>query len=123
MLVWYIKFCCGIFYLLRDSAKSDIPYFATFMFTLFLFVLSMSGIESLIYLLFKTKDYLSKFLMYGIVVMFAAPNYFYVFKDGKFLKYYHKKLPSSYVLAIVILIFVGSLVLILQAGPRVVVPK
>jgi len=118
MLVGYKKFCCGIFYLLKDKAKSNIPFFATFMFTLFLFVLLIFGIDSLIYLLFKTTYYLSKFLMYGLVIIFAVPNYFYVFKDEKFLEYYHKRLPSLYVLAIVVFIFVGSLVLILQGGVR-----
>ena len=118
MLVWYKKFCCGVFYLLKEKAKSDIPFFATFMFTLFLFVLVVFGADSIIYFLLKTNYQLSRYFMYGLVFVFAVPNYLIVFKNKKFLDFYDKKLPHLKVLLLILLIFFLSLSLILIGGVR-----
>ena len=119
VLASYKKFCCGIFYLLKEKAKSDIPLFATFMFTLFLFVLLIFGLESLIYLLLKTQYYVSRYLVYLVVAFFAIPNYFFIFKDQKFLELYTEKLAWTKIITIVLLIFVCSLTLVLTAGVRI----
>ena len=119
MLVWYKKFCCGIFYLLKEKANSDIPLFATFMFTLFLFVLVTFGIESLVYLLFKTEYNLNKYIVYLLVVIIAIPNYLYVFKNSKFLDFYTEKFALPKTIIIVLFIFLCSLILVLQGGVRV----
>jgi hypothetical protein len=103
---------------LKDKAKSDIPFFATFMFTLFLFVLLIFGIESIVHFLLKTTFILSRYLVYLLVVVFAIPNYFYVFKDNKVLEYFDHKLSAFKTTAIILLIFVGSLVSILLGGVR-----
>ncbi len=118
MLNWYKKFCCGIFYLLKEKAKSDIPFFATFMFTVFLFVLILNGVESFIYILFKTQDQLSINLVYAYVFIFSIPNYLLVFKGKRFLEFYDNKLPHLRVVVILLLIFLSSLILILMGGVR-----
>lgn len=92
MIEEYKKFCCGVFYLLREKAKSGIPFFATFMFTLFLFVLVVNGIDIIIYLLFKTKYQLGRFFVLCLMVLFAVPNYIFIFKNKKFLAFYDEKL-------------------------------
>lgn len=118
MLEWYKKFCCGVYYLIKEKAKSDIPIFATYMFTLFLFLLTINGIDSLVFILFKTRDWLSKYVMYSIVFIIAIPNYFFVFKDKKFLEIYEKKLPHIKVVLLILLVFFSSLSLILLGGVR-----
>ena len=118
MLEWYKKFCCGVYYLLREKAKSDIPFFATFMFTLFLFLLIINGIDSLIFILFNTRDWLSRYVMYGLVFIIAIPNYLFVFKDKKFLDFYEQKPPHLRVVLLILLIFFSSLSLILIGGVR-----
>ena len=118
MLEWYKKFCCGVFYLLKEKAKSDIPFFATFMYTLFLFLLILNGAESLILILFKTSDWLSRYVMYGLLFIFGVPNYLIVFKNKKFLDFYDKKLPHLKVVLLILLIFFSSLSLILIGGVR-----
>jgi len=118
MLEWYKKFCCGIFSLLKEKAKSDVPFYATFMFTLFLFILIIFGTDSLIYLLLKTKYHLSRYLVFGLVFILAIPNYLLVFKDKKFLDFYDKKLSNLKVVLIILLIFFLSLISILIGGVR-----
>jgi hypothetical protein len=118
MLQWYKRFCCGIFYLLKEKAKSDIPFFATFMFTLFLFVLIVYGADSLIAILLKTKYNVSRYLMFGLVFIVAIPNYLVVFKDNKFLDFYDKKLSHLKVIISILLIFVLSLGFVLMGGVR-----
>ncbi len=54
---------------------------------------------------------------YGISLLFGIPNYFLVFKDDKFMKYFHQRLPTIYVLLIIVVIIVGSLSLKVIAGP------
>ncbi len=118
MLDRYKKFCCGIFFLLKEKAKSDIPFYATFMFTLFLFVLIVFGADSLIYILLKTKHQLNRFLVFGLIFIVAIPNYLLVFKDRKFLHFYDKKLSHLKVILIILLIFFSSLTSILIGGVR-----
>ena len=103
---------------MRDKANSDIPVFATFMFTLFMLMLLFYGIDSLIYLLFGTPYFLNKYIMYAILVIIAIPNYLFFFRNEKFLACYRERMPSLYVILIVFILFAGSLFLILQAGPR-----
>lgn len=119
MIDWYKRFCCGIFYLLKEKAKSDIPFFATFMFTLFLFVLVFFGVDSIIYFLFKTKDIPNRFFVFCLILVFAVPNYLLVFKNKKFLDFYDKKISGSKVILLILLIFISSLSLVLIKGPRV----
>lgn len=118
MLDGYKKFCCGLFSLLKEKAKSDIPFYATFMFTLFLFVLIVFGGDSLIYLLLKSKHQLNRYFMFGLIFIVAIPNYLLVFKDKKFLDFYDKKLSHLKVTLIILLIFFLSLSLILIGGVR-----
>lgn len=113
----YKKFCCGVYYLLRDKAKSDIPFFATFMLTLFLVQLSFYGINSLYRILFDDSLQLNGYMGYSVSLIFGVPNYFFVFRNKKFMEYYKQKMPSIYVIAIVVFVFTMSLFLILQAGP------
>jgi hypothetical protein len=114
----YKRFCCGIYYLLRDRARSTIPVFATFMFTLFLFMLVLHGIDSLIYLLFNTPYIFNKYVVYVLLAIISIPNYLFVFRNKMFLEHYREKTPSIFVILIVIAIFAGSIFLITQAGPR-----
>lgn len=118
MLNWYKKFCCGIFYSLKEKAKSDVPFYATFMFTLFLFILIVFGIDSIIYLFLKTKYKLSGYFIYSLIITFAIPNYLIVFKNKKFLALYDMRLSYLKVLLIVGVIFFSSLLLILKGGVR-----
>ena len=118
MLQFYKKFCCGIFYLLKVKAKSDIPFFATFMFTLFLFVLIVFGVDSLLHLLLKTKHQLSRYLVFSLIFIIAIPNYLFVFKDKLFLDFYDKKFSNLKVIVLILLIFSLSLILVLTGGVR-----
>ncbi len=118
MLEWYKKFCYGLFYLFRDKIKSDVPYYATFMFTLFLFVSFIFGCESLIYILLKKGYQLNKFLVYGSVIIFAIPNYLIVFKNKDDFEKADKKLSYLTVTIISIFILVASLILVLLGGVR-----
>ena len=118
MLKWYKKFCCGLFYLFKEKAKSDIPIYATFMFTLFLFVLIVFGADSLFYLMYDTKYKLSRYLVFGLIGIIAIPNYLFVFKDKKFLSFYEYKLSQQKVIILILLIFCLSLLLILNGGVR-----
>ncbi len=117
MLEWYKKFCCGVFYLLKEKAKSDIPFFATFMFTLFLFILIVHGVDSIVYLFLKIKNIQNKYITYVLVFIFAIPNYLLVFKDKKFLHFYDKKLSYLKTVLAILLIFSICLGLVLIAGP------
>ncbi len=119
MLDGYKKFCCGIFSLLKEKAKSDVPFYATFMFTLFLFVLIVFGTDSLFYLLLKTKYQLNRYLVFGLLFIVAIPNYLLVFKDKKFLDFYDKKFSHLKVTLFILLIFFLTLSLILIGGARV----
>lgn len=118
MLSLYKQFCCGIYSLLKEKANSDIPIFATYMFTLFLFVLLVFGVDSLIFLVFKTTYQLSREWMYCMVLIFAIPNYFLVFKSSKFLEFYKSRLSHKNVIFLILLIFISSLTLILIGGVR-----
>lgn len=88
------------------------------MFTVFLFMLLFYGIDSICYLLFKTPYLFEEVWMFIILGIFGAFNYFLVFKDQKFLDYQCKPLHPVLTVGIVVLIFGGSLALILYAGPR-----
>jgi hypothetical protein len=117
-MILYKKLCCGIFYLLRDKARSDIPIFATFVFILLLVQMSFYALESLFEIIFRKNFVLNGYVGYVISLIFAIPNYFFVFRNNKFLDYYHQKLPSIYTILIIVVVFGGSLALILLAGPR-----
>ena len=110
-MVFYKRFCCTLYLFLRDVGRSTIPVFATFMLTLFLVQLLLYGIDSLF------KIYANGYVGYFVSLLFGIPNYFLVFKDSKFLAYQSKPLHPLLTLAIVVLIFGGSLALILYAGP------
>ena len=93
----------------------------TFLATLFLFVLLIYGIDSLVFLLFKTPYIFgSSYIRYSIIVLAGILNYLLVFRKEKFLEYYRMKMPSVFVIAIVVIVFAGSLALILYVGPRAV---
>jgi hypothetical protein len=118
MLKLYKRFCCGLFYL-QSKVNPDVPVIMTFFATLLLFVLLVNGIDSVIFLLFKTPYFFNDpIVRYSIIVLAGIINYFLVFKDKKFLDYYRDKLPSALTLLIVVVIFGGSLALILLTGPR-----
>ena len=89
------------------------------MFTLFLFVLIIYGIDSLLYIFSITKTYLNKYYGYLLTAMFAIPNHFYIFKDKKFLVYSNEKLPTLRIIIIVLSIFVCSIMLVIQTGPKI----
>lgn len=114
----YKKFCCSLYIFLRDHARSDIPLFATYMFTVFLFILLAHAIDSLCFLFFKTPYVLKEWVVYLLSGVFGLFNYFLVFKNRSFLKYEHDRLHPVLMFFIVVLIFGGSLGLILCAGPR-----
>lgn len=118
MLYLYKRFCCGLFYFFKEKVKSDIPFFASYMFTLFLLVLLIYGLDSIIYLLIKTNYELTKYHVYGIVSVFAIFNYFMVFKNKSFLALYDNRLPLLKVLILISVIFISCLSLILIAGVR-----
>jgi hypothetical protein len=111
-MVFYKRFCCTLYLFLRNVGRSSIPVFATFMATLFLVQLLFYGIDSLF------KIYTDGYVGYFVSLLFGIPNYFLVFKDSKFLDYETKPLHPLLTLGIVVLIFGGSLALILYAGPR-----
>lgn len=117
-MVFYKRFCCTLYFFLKNVGHSTIPVFATYMLTLFLFMLLFYGLDTFCFLLFDTPYIFEEYLMYIITVLFGIPNYFFVFKDSKFLEYQSKPLHPLLTLAIVVLIFSGSLALILYAGPR-----
>lgn len=118
MLYLYKRFCCGLFYFFKEKVKSDIPFFASYMFTLFLLVLVVYGLDSIIYLLIESNYKLTKYHVYGIVSVFAIFNYFMVFKNEAFLKFYDNRLPLLKVLILISVIFISCLGLILIAGVR-----
>ena len=118
MVKYYKRFCCGIFYLLKEKAKSDIPLYASFMFTIFLFVLVLYGIESLFYLLLKYNFKIDKYLAYCICFIFAILNYFLVFKDKEFLKFYDVRISTIRTVILVLVIFISNLAFILLGGVR-----
>lgn len=118
MLEWYKRFCCGLFYFFREKAKSDIPLYATFMFTVFLYILLIFGIDSFIYFLLKSKYNIGRYFMYGLVIIFAVPNFLLVFKNRRFLEYYEDRLSVQKVILLILLIFFSSLTLILIGGRR-----
>src|ERR1700742_2149536 len=101
MLAAYKKFCCGIFYLLRDKARSDIPFFATFMFTLLLFQLLVYCIQSLYRIFIDTSFSYNAYEGLLISFIFGIPNYFFVFRNEKFMEYYKGRMRSRYVLLII----------------------
>lgn len=117
-MVFYKRFCCTLYFFLRNVGRSTTPVFATFMLTLFLFMLFFYGLDTLCFLLFDTPYIFEEYYMYAILALFGIPNYFFVFKDSKFLKYQSMPLHPLLTLGIVVLIFGGSLALILYAGPR-----
>jgi Mn2+/Fe2+ NRAMP family transporter len=88
------------------------------MFTLFLFVLVVYGADSIFYLLLKTKQQLSRYLMYCLVFIFSIPNYFFVFKDKIFLDCYDQKIPQFKLVQLILFIFILNLILILIGGIR-----
>lgn len=117
-MVFYKRFCCTLYLFLRNVGRSTIPIFATFMATVFLFMLLFYGLDTLCFLLFGTPYIFEEYYMYALLVLFGILNYFLVFKDSKFLAYQFKPLHPLLTLGIVVLIFGGSLALILYAGPR-----
>jgi hypothetical protein len=117
-MVFYKRFCCTLYLFLRNVGRSTIPVFATFMLTLFLFMLFFYGLDTLCFLFFDTPYIFEEYYMYIVLALFGIPNYFLVFKDSKFLDYETKPLHPLLTLGIVVLIFGGSLALILYAGPR-----
>ena len=118
MLDLYKRFCCGLFYFFKEKIKSDIPFFASYMFILFLLVLVVYGLDSMIYLLVQANYELTKYHVYGIVSLFAIFNYFMVFKNKSFLKFYDNRLSLLKVLVLISMIFISCLSLILIAGVR-----
>ena len=118
MVKYYKRFCCGIFYLLKEKAKSDIPLFASFMFTVFLFVLILYGIESLFYLLLKYNFKIDKYLAYCICIIFGFLNYFFVFQDKELLKFYHVRTTTIRTVILVSVIFISNLAFVLLGGVR-----
>ncbi len=54
----------------------------------------------------------------GISLLFGIPNYFLVFKDDKFMKYFHQRLLTIYVLLIIVGILALSLTLLGLAGQK-----
>lgn len=116
MFLWYMKLCGGIYCLLKDKAKSDIPYFGTYMFTLFLFELIMFIVDSILSLALKEKSVFSHLILYVFLIIFALVNYVYVFKNKTFMKYYDKKAAFSSVILIIFFIFISSMALVLIVG-------
>lgn len=117
-MVFYKRFCCTLYFFLQNVGRSTIPVFATFMLTLFLFILLFYGVDTICFLLFDTPYIFEENYMYIITALFGVPNYFFIFKDSKFLDYQSKSLHPLLTLSIVVFIFVGSLAVILYAGPR-----
>lgn len=114
----YKRFCKAIYFLLRDSVGSDIPWLATFLFTALLFVLVFYSIDTISFLVLRTPYIFERGLMYIVTLAFIAFNYFAVFKDETFLKDSTPALNPMIAVMIVILIISISIVLILCAGPR-----
>lgn len=117
-MISYKRFCKAIYFLLRDSAGSDIPWLATFLFTALLFVLVFYSIDAISFLVLKTPYIFERGLMFIVTLVFIVFNYFAVFKDETFLKDNTPALNPMIAVMIVILIFSISIVLILYAGPR-----
>jgi hypothetical protein len=114
----YKRFCCGI-YFWESRVNSVVPIVMTYLVTLFLFMLLINGIDTFVFLLFRTPYLFNEsWVRYSILLFIAVLNYFFVFKNGKFLEYESRRLNPLLVLAIVVLIFGGSLALILYARPR-----
>ncbi|WP_129022114.1 hypothetical protein [Edaphocola flava] len=88
------------------------------MFTLFLFTLLFYGVDSICFLLFNTPYYFGKWEMYAILGFVGIVNYLLSFKNDKFLHYRNQQLHPLLTTMIIVIIFGGSLVLILYAGPR-----
>lgn len=117
-MVFYKRFCCSI-YLWQSRINSDVPIIMTYLATLFLFMLLINGIDTVIFFIFKSPYLFNEsWVRYSILLIIAILNYFLIFKDSKFLKYQTKPLHPLLTLGIVVLIFGGSLALILYAGPR-----
>ncbi|MET0637846.1 MAG: hypothetical protein ABWZ25_17580 [Chitinophagaceae bacterium] len=119
MLAAYNKFCCGIYFLFRDYTGSDVPFFATFTFTLFLVMLSFYGVENLYEIL--TTEPLTSTRWVGLFVslIFGIPNYFFVFRDEKFLNYSREKVHPILVVVIVVVIAAFFLTTMGIKGPRI----
>jgi hypothetical protein len=114
----YKRFCCALYYFFRDIVRSSIPIFATFMFTLFLFTFLFYGIDTVIYLFFKTPYFFENVEMYATLILFGIFNYIFVFKNRELFEYPSKPLHPLLTIIIVTLIFGCSLAVIFYAGPR-----
>lgn len=117
MIRQYKRFCCAFYDFQQRIGNADIAAFATFMFTVFLFEILMFGIDSLFHLLIKTPFYFNNISALIIASIFGFINYIFLFRNKKFLKYKDDPMSKLQMLIIVILIFGGSLALILIAGP------
>ena len=113
MINWYKRFCCGIYYFLKEKTKSTVPTYATFMFTLFLSIFLVYGADRFISVIFKTDFKISKFIMYGLLIIIGIPNYIYIFKDDKFLSFYNEKISNLNVISIILIIITLCVIMIL----------
>lgn len=119
MLFWYRKFCCGIYDLLKEKAKSDIPALSTFVFTIFLFLMILFGLDSIIHYFFEKVFLRNKKTIYLLVLFFSIPNYLFVFRKDMFLKYYEFRVSIVKTISIVFSIILFCLILVLLDGPRI----
>ncbi len=115
---YYKRLCCGIFYLLKEKAKSDIPLFSSFMFTVFLFILVLHSVESVFYLLLKYKFKFDKSLVWCMCIIFAIFNYSFVFRNKLFLDLYDVRISNTSTIIVISGIFISSLTFVLLGGIR-----
>lgn len=118
MFKFYNRFCCGLYHL-QNKVNPDAPIIMTYLAVMFLSVLFINGIEGLLYLIFKTPYYFKNSVTrYSILFFWALLNYLFIFRKNKFLKYYDQRLPSIFVVLLIMIIFGGGLWIILLNGPR-----
>ncbi len=114
MLSFYHKFCCGLFYLLKNTFHSDIPFFATYMATNVLFFFYFIIFDKILSILFSTS-YSDNPSSYLIVGFFYLINYYFIFKDKRFLNSSNSKMKPIWVSIICISSMALYLTLIISA--------
>lgn len=118
ILAAYKRFFCGLCDLMNRFNPGGGEVKALGLTTILLMLLIFAT-ERLLTLLFHTSSlFKNSYQLLATVLVAGVANYFLVFHKKRYMKYYRTRMPEVFVVAIVVIIFAGSLALILTAGPR-----